>query len=208
MPPVLPLDMATTDGPTSSTDELTLSQSQLDAVLGFLGYGNPAGPYWFVGIEVRGVGDDATLWRELLVRADHFAPIGDLKRAHEHQAFESNDFAVGQYVPTWLTMSKIVLRLNGDPDWSDYGRARRYQGERLGRDGGETFLADVLPLPAGHVDHWPYPRLFPTKAIYRDKVLPGRVTARRQLVDQHRPATVFCYGTSYWDQYRQISRHP
>ena len=69
----------------------------------------------FIGIEERGVGTADTLWRELLVRANHFEPIEDLKRAQEHPAFES-DFTVAQQLTTWV-MSKIVLLMDGDPRW-------------------------------------------------------------------------------------------
>jgi hypothetical protein len=189
--------------PAASEDERGLSQSQLDAVLGFIGYGNPAGSFWFLGIEERGVGDRTTLWAELLVRANNFAPIEDLKAALEHPAFAST-FQVGQYVPTWLIMSKIVLRLSGDPDWQEYSHAQPYQAEQLGRRGGQTFLSELLPLPAGNVDDWPYPNLFATKDIYRDKVLPGRVDTLRHLLSRHQPTYVFCYGKSYWSQYRRL----
>jgi hypothetical protein len=72
--------------PAASEGGRGLSQTQLDAVSGFIGYGNPAGSFWFVGIEERGVRDHATLWAELLARANHFAPIEDLKAALEHPA--------------------------------------------------------------------------------------------------------------------------
>jgi len=135
-----------------SNQEHALSPKQRDALFGFLGYGNPAGAFWFVGIEERGVGQAETLWHELLVRANHFESIEDLKRAQEHPAFGS-DFTVAQQVTTWAVMSKIVLRMNGDPDWQSVDRARQYQAEHLGRIGGDTCecrdksgtLVQVLP---------------------------------------------------------------
>jgi hypothetical protein len=195
--------MTKTNAEQASLGEAQLSHEQVEALLGFLGYGDPSGPYWFVGIEERGVGDAATLWQELQVRAKHLEPIEDLKRAQEHAAFASN-FTVGQYVPTWVIMSKIVLRLNGEPDWQNRSRTQQYQAKRLGRHGGETFLADVLPLPAGNVEHWPYTTLFANKQIYREQVLPVRIARIRELLERHRPAYVFCYGKGYWDQYRRL----
>lgn len=183
--------------------ERRLTDSHLNAVLTFMGYGNPTGPFWFVGIEERGVGDDDTLWGELRVRAEHFAQIEDLKAAQEHEAFGST-FKVSDNVPTWLIMSKIVRRLEGTADWSDYTAAKHYQAKHLGRSGGDTFLADLLPLAAGNVDHWPYPGLFPSKEIYRKTVLPNRIATLRSLIEQHRPTHVFCYGKSYWEEYQAI----
>ena len=115
-----------------------------------------------------------------MIRADHFEPIEDLKRAQEHPAFES-DFTVAQRVTTSAIMSKIVLRMDGDPDWQSVDRARQYQAERLGRFGGETFLTDLLPLPANSVGDWPYPELFVGKEAYRREVLPARIAALREL---------------------------
>lgn len=180
-----------------------LAAAQHDALLGFLGYGNPVGPFWFVGIEERCVGNPETLWRELLVRADHFERIEDLKRAQEHPAFNS-DFSLAQRVTTWAIMSKIVLRMAGDPEWSDVQRARQYQAYHLGRFGGETFLADLLPLPANDVADWPYPQLYTSKAAYRADVLPGRIAALRDLAARHGPAFAICYGRNHWAEYRQI----
>jgi hypothetical protein len=156
-----------------------------------------------MGMEERGVGNVNTLWRELKVRADHFEQIEDLKRAQEHPAFGA-DFSVGRHVPTWALMSKIVLRLNGDTQWRNTERARRYQAEELGRQGGETFLCDLLPLPAPNIKDWPYPELFPTRAHYEQEILPTRLAMFRTLLGEHRPTHVFCYGKHYWDYYRQL----
>ena len=91
-------------------------------------------------------------------------------------------------------MSKIVLMMDGDPQWQEVERARQYQAERLGRAEGETFLADLLPLPANSVGDWPYPELFPDKDSYERQVLPGRIQALATLAQRHRPSFVFCYG--------------
>lgn len=188
----------------SSSHPHGLSEEELGALLGFLGYGNPAGRFWFLGIEERGVGDPETLWRELHVRAAEFQPIEDLKRAQEHPAF-GGGFSVSQHVPTWAIMSKIVLRLSsGDLDWSSRERVSHYQAKHLGRTDCETFLADLLPLPTRDVNDWPYPTLFDNKELYRSKVLPRRFESFRTLLQQHSPDYVFCYGKSYWDEYRMI----
>ena len=55
----------------------SLSRDQLRKLTGFLGYGNPTGRFWFMGIEEGGEGSA----RELQMRARHFAAIEDQSRA-------------------------------------------------------------------------------------------------------------------------------
>ena len=152
--------MTKTNAEQASLGEAQLSHEQVEALLGFLGYGETSGPYWFVGIEERGVGDAATLWQELQVRAKHFEPIEDLKRAQEHAAFASN-FHTRPLRPTWAIMSKIVLRLNGA---SSIGRtALALSNTRQSGLGGTVerhSWPDMLPLPAGNVEHGRTPTLF------------------------------------------------
>lgn len=137
------------------------------------------------------------------MRADHFQPIEDLKRAQEEPAFGS-EFRVSNYVRTWRIMTKIVLRLEGDADWSAPRRARSYQADQLGRFGGATFLADLYPLPAENDADWPYPELYPTRDDYRREVLPHRLGILHTLWQQYSPLYVFCYGKGHWAEYQQL----
>ena len=62
---------------------LDLSQDEIDKIVGFLGYGNPCAPVWFIGIE-EGLGDanDADLSGNLHARGT-FEEVMDLWRAHK-----------------------------------------------------------------------------------------------------------------------------
>jgi hypothetical protein len=70
-------------------------------------------------------------------------------------------------------MSKIVLNLSGEPDWSDPSKSRDYQFTKLGRENGETLLTEVLPLPALNSNSWPYMSVFATRAEYESKTRRG-----------------------------------
>lgn len=123
----------------------TLTAEELQKLLDFQGWGNPGGDFWFVGMEERGDGNDLELrWRL------GFTPIEDLIPAHlRWEQFKPDEpFDPLLLVRTWATMSKIVLRLRGEENWTDTDRLRRYQAGRLGRPDGETFLTELLPLPA------------------------------------------------------------
>jgi hypothetical protein len=173
-----------------------LSADLVESLLAFVGYGNPDGGFWFVGMEEAG----ALTPGELETRAREFKPIDDLARVHDLHGYWMDRTRL---IPTWSAMSRIVLRLSGRADWRDREAVRDYQVNRLGRLGGETFLTELLPLPSSSTAAWPYTALFPTRRAYADRVLPHRLLALRRLFEEHRPAYVFCYGKSYWRYYEE-----
>jgi len=174
-----------------------------DQIMAFLGFGNPAGRFWFIGMEERGEGTDLELqWRLTFERLECLVGV------HERWAsFKPDDkpFSPTKLIPTWSCMSKLVLRLTGSADWNDVG-AVQYQADRLGRLDGDTFLTEVLPLPARNVHDWPSPYVarFSTRDDYEKEVLPARLSRLRRLFEKHRPECVFCYGKSYWKHYREV----
>lgn len=169
--------------------EAVLTRDHLDRLLAFKGYGNPAGRFWFLGMEEYGAATVDALTR----RAKEYREIEDIACVHTNMT---------KLRPTWATMSKIVLRLNGDPNWSARQAFRAYQRDELGRHGHETFLTEVSPLPARSTAHWPYRQFWPGREQYRRQVFPDRFAMLRGLFEQHRPPFVFCYGKAYW-QYLQ-----
>ncbi len=160
---------------------------QIEKLLSFLGYGNPAGRFWFVGMEEQGEGTELELeWR------CRFRPVEDVIWVHEQwdREFRSRDqgrdpglFEPRRLIPTWGTMSKLVLRLSGSSAWEDLEAVRRYQAERLGRLDGDTFLTELLPLPARNLDDWPYTAYFYSRADYVSRVLPERLGTLRALFE-------------------------
>jgi hypothetical protein len=120
---------------------LQLTNDDIQSLLRFVGYGNPAGPFWFVGMEEAG---DLTP-AELLTRAREFRTVDDLARAHALPGYWTD---MTRLRPTWSAMSRLVLRLSGEANWRDRQLVRSYQVNRLGHSDGETFLSEALPLPA------------------------------------------------------------
>jgi hypothetical protein len=174
---------------------------ELQKLLDFNGWGNPGGDFWFVGMEERGDGTDLELRWWL-----GFEPIEDLIPAHlRWKQFNPDEpFNPSALIRTWATMSKIVLRLRGEEKWSETDQLRRYQAERLGRRGGETFLTELLPLPARSAQDWPYSVLWLTRAEYEREVRPKRIQVLRELHERHTPRYVFCYGKANWEHYQKI----
>ncbi len=182
-----------------------LSSDQVRHLLAFLGYGNPAGRFWFIGMEEQGAAVSEDFDLELQWRLS-FAQIEDLIPAHGRWVQFKNDeaFDPTKLVRTWSIMSKLVLRLSGSSDWQSQAAVRDFQAEHLGRTDGETFLTELLPLPAPSLAHWPYAAYFPARADYVSQVLPGRLNELRALFDLHYPELVVCYGKGYWDLHKQL----
>ena len=138
---------------------------------------------------------------ELLTRANEFERIDDLARVHALRGYWMDMYKL---IPTWSAMSRIVLRLQGHAGWRDREVIRDYQANRLGRLKGDTFLTEILPLPAPSTNSWPYGALFDSRATYAERVLRGRLRYLANLFQQHQPRYVFGYGKAYWPYYREI----
>ena len=178
-----------------------LSVAGLNRILRFKGYGNPDGGYWFMGIEEAGDSDPKGNRREHIIKSG-FDDVEDLSRAHTRGNL---DWPMDKLIPTWATMSRIVLRLQGEPNWRDTEAVRAYQSQRLGREDGETFLTELLPLrkpsDSQWPDWWPFSKWSSWEA-YAEEVLPKRFAMMQGLLQRGRPRYVFWYGKWYWETYR------
>lgn len=172
----------------------SLSENQIERVLKFEGYGNKCGRYWFLGMEEGGGSMD-----QLKTRVHSFDTVEELE-----SAIIKLGFKIDLYVPTWRVMSKLILAMEGEEDWREPASAKRYQAERLGRFKGDTFLADLMPLPCPRLTEWPYTAIYPTKAEYIAEVRPMRIEMLREELLEIQPPFVFCYGKGNWRFYRKI----
>lgn len=96
------------------------------------------------------------------------------------------------------------MRLKGLSEWSDTEEVRQYQAEQVGRLDGETFLSEILPLPARNTRDWPANARFATRGQYETEVRPKRITLLRELVQTYSPRYVFCYGMASWGYHGEI----
>jgi hypothetical protein len=175
---------------------LELCKEQIERIVGFLGYGNPAGSVWFVGIE-EGLGkansNDALI---NLSRRGQFAEIMDLYDAHHRRLWERGqliDFDVKPpSTPAWQWMAKIMCACDGE-DWKEYVKCS------LGRRNGETFLAELSPIPSRDTREnkvWfeAFEERFTELGAKLHKHLENRKNALLRLLQEERPRLVICYG--------------
>ncbi len=179
------------------SNSLVLASTDWDHMLGRLGYGSPAAPLWFLGME-EGLGDELNaVLREFLKRPQPFDSFEHMCLSLKHPP----------KTPTWRIMAKLARRLQlKAADWDDPRRALEYVVSHLGTAKGDTLLLEMLPLPAKKATDWPdqYRSRFPSRLAYEEEMLGKRISIVRDLVFNHRPQVVFCYGERYWSRYEAI----
>jgi hypothetical protein len=180
--------------------DLSFSAAEWDLLLTHIGYGNPAGPLWFLGMEEKLDGErDANLrWR-----LDHFAHPVDTLTNHLNAPWIGPDLP---RTPTWPTMAKIArLLVERAPDWRDGAAAKRYVRERLGAGDGDTFLFELVPLPNRSEKTWAYQDRFPEgRPGFQRTHLDDRIRSLRQFALDHNPRVVICYGKRLWPDYERV----
>src|SRR5438552_15646213 len=127
-------------------------------LLNFVGYGDSNARVWFIGME-EGLPRNADVSAALRARL-YFEPVEDLYRAHQllAEADPTTDYlkhfiAPYKWQPTWWPMCELMLRLSGRSAVDAHAK-RAYMAKRLGRAGDETFLPELLPLPAPDTGQW------------------------------------------------------
>jgi hypothetical protein len=107
------------------------SKSESENILGFLGYGRPSAPVWFIGQE-EGLGGkmpEAEARRNLHARGN-WQRIMDLREAHLNLTELGEPIDIEKRrkgsSTVWLWMSRIVRAYEGSGDWRDIEKAREY----------------------------------------------------------------------------------
>ena len=176
---------------------VSISPGIFDRLVNFKGYGNPAGKYWFIGME-EGLERGGDLQRELEVRAT-WNEVEDV-----HVTRSSLGLTMVGRHPTWYAMARMALKLDGNEEWASPAFSKPYKEQRLGRLDGDTFLIEILPLPATRAHEWPYSVPFDTREEYELEIRPARLNMIRDLMSQCSPRIVFCHGATNWESCRTM----
>ncbi len=126
-------------------DRVAPSRSEITSCVcaHFLGYGNLSSRLWFMGREEGGAEvshHDVPLRRSLRLRTG-FGPAEDMRLVWEDL------FGTSRMGGTWRWASRFALAaLHGNENPSEE-ELRRYLLDGVGKLGGSTFCAELLPLP-------------------------------------------------------------
>lgn len=178
----------------------------------FCGYGRLEAELWLIGFEEstgeRHQRSDWSLNFEMSVR-QMWSRVMDVRDAHEQ--LEDRYWLGNGYSTVWKYMAKLARgALFSARDWNDMTAARIYVVEQLGRQHGNTFLGEMLPLPSAHRSDWPslYRTWYSDRDEYSTVEYPYRISMWRDLISKHSPRYVCCYGFGkhgeQWQRYKQV----
>lgn len=173
----------------------------------FYGYGNPKGPYWFIGMEEGGGRTIEENYARILTWEKLGKPLSvDLIDYHIELGFTEHDLSKVQ--KTWTKIALILLILRGSKATTD--ERRYYQRHHLGRLNGNNYCPELMPMPSPSTGKWEWQDIFqsyfnlPDRESYFQAVAPNRITRLRQLIQQYKPKLVMFYSTGYTERWKQI----
>jgi hypothetical protein len=174
-----------------------------NALLNFIGYGNAKADVVFLGME-EGLSPSPPLAEQLAARSRFpaFIDLAESARVHADRFFATENPPIQ---PTWNTMIRILLALDGNPS-PTLEQIRRYQRDRLGRTIERAALFELMPLPAPSIGAWPYDSIFPeypTREHYRADQFSKRLALLRSHLS-YGPKLIIAYGSSYWTNYKKL----
>jgi hypothetical protein len=144
----------------------------------WLGYGNPNGKFWFVGIEeslnLRKCTNVDTVRDYFQIRSE-FDLAMDLEETH-HELL-GRPLSTFNRDTAWHKSARFLLAWEGhDPDLNQIGRYVDGPQAKLGRDGSHNFALETFPLiKASSSSVGRYGDIWDSVDEYHEEVLPGRM---------------------------------
>jgi hypothetical protein len=167
---------------------MSFDQLVRSCLCNWLGYGNPNGSIWFMGMEEGG----AEIWREgiktqtlessLQIRSK-FTLAMDFKTVWEDYYGISLESFIRRRgsLTTWHFMAAFLLSLGGEKPNTNNVRDFVFGSKKLGSIDSNHFLCEFLPLPRTSNDSIKeYQSIWPTNNDYLQEVAPRRFELIRQ----------------------------
>lgn len=176
-----------------------VTDSELDKLLAFIGYGTLDADVWFLGMEEAGGGEE-----NIRIRVG-FDPVEDCAEAHKKLGVLNLHSGKRKIQRTWRGMCYIMLALNGHEPTTE--AIRSYQAESLGCFGGNTLLTELMPIPKPKISQWGYEELLPqfhSREDYYKQIRPRRIQYLKDLLTRHSPKVVIGYGKGFWPAYKEL----
>jgi len=160
----------------------------------WFGYGSWSAPFWFVGMEPGGEGDDASheSWQRL-----GGGELIDCKAHHlDCQFLKWHGGERPPTQPTWRRLMQLLLAYKGEDTALD--AVARYQRDHFGAADGETAVIELSAHHAVNMD------VDVERMAHRD----DRISLIRRRLDEHRPTFVVFYGKTYQSEYERVIGAP
>lgn len=178
-----------------------MNRADFEVLKKFVGFGNPNGKYWFIGIE------EASGWEiedkiTLEAYGKQIVPV----EPRRIQSDETKLTKEGKrFTRIYDYMSYFVLASSGKA--SDPEACKKYRNEVLLQKHGEEFQANLYPLGKRSVSHWndDCSRITGCKsrAAYYDEIEKERFTLLCNKWKEYGPTITICFGKSCWDKFEK-----
>jgi hypothetical protein len=187
--------------------KLSPSYQEIDAIINFLGYGNPFAPVWFIGFE-EGLGDmnseDAI---ENCKSRGTFSSVMDLHAAHLLLRQGGQPIDLEKRPPrtqVWRFIAKIMLARQGHESWHTTEAAKDYVRFCLGRKDRDTFLTELSPIPASRTTDLDWMTRFAELDDNLAVKIQRRKNTLKQLLKENTPSLIICYGRKRGDEFASL----
>ncbi len=159
-----------------------------DRIECFVGYGRMDAPVAFIGME------------ECLPPGENL--LAHLERRSGYARIMPLEPCRSIVQPAWRTMCRTMLRREGRPE-AGHDEMLRYQAKRLGAPGGDTLLADIMPLPRPAAGDWPdiYQARYGTREAYLAGMIGKRQRLLREVLSGCRRELTVVYGKGSPERY-------
>jgi hypothetical protein len=170
----------------------------------FVGFGNPKGNYWFIGLEEAGeFGDTEQDRKELDKYKKQICPVEpDQIKEDRAQTNKSGK----RFTPIYHYMSYMVLASSGMP--SDNAACRQYTDNVLLQAQSPTFQANLYPLGKGRLSDWndncEKVTGYKSRKDYYQSVEDDRFALLFNKWREFSPGVTICFGASYWDKFEKL----
>ena len=178
----------------------------------WLGYGNPNGKFWFVGIEeslnLKKCSEIHTEKEYFQIRSE-FDLAMDLEETH-HELL-GRPLSTFNRDTAWHKSARFLLAWEGhDPNLSQIGRYVDGPQARLGRDGSHNFALETFPLiKASSSSIGRYGDIWDSVEEYHEEVLPGRMDLIANTLEANPNVEwIYVYGLSNPCADELLSRFP
>jgi hypothetical protein len=168
----------------------------------FVGFGNPDGMYWFIGIEEAGEWDDEYIedverYKKQIIAIEP----GEMEKSEEKTKAKGKRFTrIYDY------MSYFVLASSSKA--ADALACRKYSNEELLQTRSETFQANLYPLGKRSLSHWDHKCVeltgYESKREYYRNVENDRFLLLREKWNHYKPSITMCFGASHWDKFEKL----
>lgn len=178
---------------------------EFNALNNWIGWGDPVGGVWFVGVEAGG-GWSCDSPEEIETRRRMIGSITD--KYSEYKSLnerDEEDDGQGVDFPIAVVTAKVAAGLSEkEACWSSY------RDKHLWLKGEGIFNSNMLPIGKKNLKEWPegYKSLFGyTHKEYSDKlndVLQYRSQKFHELKTLGNPQAVVCFGKSHWQEFKEF----